>query len=352
MNAYRLLISVLVTGIAFAPASRVTGQQTTASPHGALPENLTCTSCHTTDDWAPLRSDLAFDHAATGFSLDGRHAAATCVRCHAGLVFDVDGDRAAAVGAGDCASCHLDVHQGSITRSCASCHSTASFADVDVGVAHPADFPLAGAHLQVSCESCHQNDLGGAFRALDTECSSCHMGDYFKAPVVDHQALGFSTFCTDCHSTTSFRDIPFDHFVMSGGFGLEGRHAAIDCTTCHNGPGGDVPTVARPDDCVACHVDDYDREHGGTGFPTDCVACHDPFGWEGASFEHSFPIFSGAHAGEWNDCADCHQTPSDYTSFSCLGCHRQAETDDEHQGERGYAYDSPTCLSCHPDGRH
>jgi len=351
MKASTLWFPAITVVLSMVTTSPVWGRQTTSNPHGSLPEEMTCTSCHSTDAWTPLRGDLAFDHAETGFPLDGRHAAASCARCHAGLEFDADRDRYAA-GLGDCASCHLDVHQGSITRTCASCHSTVSFADVNVGAAHAA-FPLEGAHLQTGCESCHQTDLGGAFRALDTECSSCHMGDYFSSAVVDHQALGFSTVCTDCHSTLAFRDVAFDHFVMSGGFELVGRHAAIDCTTCHNGPGGDVliPSSSSAD-CVACHVDDYDREHSGMGFPTDCMACHDPFGWDGASFEHSFPIFSGAHSGEWNDCADCHQTPSDYASFSCLGCHRQPEMDDKHRDERGYAYDSPTCLSCHPDGRH
>jgi hypothetical protein len=132
-----------------------------------------------------------------------------------------------------------------------------------------------------------------------------------------------------------------------------GSHAGVECTTCHSGPGGDVTvTSSSADDCIACHVDAYDREHGGMGFPTDCTACHDAFGWEGARFEHGFPIFSGAHAREWDGCADCHLSPSDYGSFSCFGCHRQPEMDDKHRERRGYAYDSPTCLSCHPDGRH
>jgi hypothetical protein len=280
--------------------------------------------------------------------LDGRHAEATCLRCHEGLRFD-----GADIVAGDCASCHLDVHQGTLARPCASCHSTTSFADVPLGNAHPGQFPLEGAHLQTSCESCHRNDVGGAFRPLDTACSSCHMGDYFSSSLVDHQALSFSTYCTDCHSTLSFRDVAFDHFIWSGGFELAGRHAGIACTTCHNGPDGDVPTpTADANDCIACHIDEYDREHAGSGFPTDCVACHNQLRWEGATFAHSFPIFSGPHAGEWNSCADCHQAPGDFASFSCLGCHRQPEMDDKHRGERGYAYDSPTCLSCHPDGRH
>jgi hypothetical protein len=337
-------------GIAIAVAlwaAPLAGQQT-ANPHGALPDEVTCTSCHGTDSWSPLRADVAFEHDETAFPLDGRHSEVSCAQCHADLVFDEADD-----APGDCASCHLDVHLGTITRTCASCHSTTSFTSVDADVAHSAGFPLEGAHLQTSCESCHRSDLGGAFRPLDTACSSCHMGDYFSSSLVDHQALGFSTACTDCHSSMAFRDVAFDHFIVSGGFELAGAHGGIECTTCHSGPGGSLPVpTANPTDCMACHVDDYDREHRGSGFPTDCLSCHSPFTWDGASFDHSFPIFSGAHAGEWNGCEDCHETPGDFQTFSCLGCHRQPEMDDKHRDERGYAYDSPTCLSCHPTGRH
>jgi len=294
-----------------------------------------------------LRPDLEFDHASAGFGLDGRHADVSCAQCHAGLAFD-----ATTPEPGNCASCHVDVHQGTLARTCSACHSTTSFSDLDYGVVHPSDFPLEGAHLQTSCESCHTNDLGGAFRALETDCASCHLGEYVATPLVDHQQLGFSTVCNECHSSLDFRDVSFDHFIVSGGFELVGRHAGIECTACHDGPGGALPTSsASPDDCVACHQSDYDREHRGSGFPTDCLACHNPFEWDGAGFDHSFPIFSGSHGGEWNACSDCHEVPGDFDSFSCLGCHRQAPMDDKHKEERGYAYESGACLSCHPTGR-
>jgi hypothetical protein len=328
----------------------ITGQasaQAIASPHGDLPDGLACTSCHTTEAWKPIRLDLAFDHTDTGFRLSGRHEDVGCARCHATLDF-----RDVVTEPGDCASCHLDVHEGAIARACDACHTSESFSTLDYGLVHPADFPLEGAHLQTSCESCHTDDLGGAFRALDRECASCHLGDYLTAPLVDHQRLGFSTVCGECHSSLDFRDVAFDHFVMSGGFELVGRHAGIECTTCHSGADGAIPfTPASPDDCLSCHQQDYDREHGGSGFPTDCLSCHNPFEWDGASFEHGFPIFSGAHDRNWNACSDCHTVPDDFGTFTCLSCHRQTQMDDTHRGERGYAYESRTCLSCHPTGR-
>lgn len=343
MNRWILMLMLMFAALR---APGLAAQQTTANPHGSLPEGLACTGCHTTDAWSPLRRDLGFDHSDTGFALDGRHSDATCARCHAGLDFSgLD------TQTGDCATCHVDVHEGAITRECVSCHSTESFTDVDVAVVHPADFPLEGAHLQTSCESCHTNDFGGAFRALDPECATCHMGDYVSSTLVDHQRLGFSTTCQECHSTLDFRDVAFDHFIISGGFELVGRHAGVECTACHSGPGGSLPWVAADaDECIACHVTDYQREHGGSGFPTDCLACHNPFDWDGVAFEHTFAIFTGRHAAEWDTCADCHKVPGDFATFSCFDCHTQADMDDRHRSESGYAYDSPTCLSCHPTG--
>lgn len=403
----------------------VAGQVATGNPHGALPEGTACTACHSTESWSPLRSDPSFDHRTdAGFVLDGRHEDVSCSGCHEDLVFE----SASPARSDDCASCHLDVHLGTPTRTCAECHTTSSFRDPAPGVVHPADFPLEGAHLQTTCESCHSDDLGGAFAPLDRDCMSCHAGDYLTAFLVDHQALGFSTDCTECHTTLDFRDVPFDHFTISGGFELRGQHRGIECTTCHSGPGGSVPTIpasaddcvachladyqnehggsgyptdclachnestwdgavfdhlavsgfelvgahtsldcvfchvgstsetlfspSGPDDCYACHQDDYQREHTGTGFSTDCTTCHQPDTWSGATFNHPFPIFSGAHSSA--DCSDCHEVPGDFLQFTCTSAchHTQSRTDPQHSQVTGYAYDSQSCLSCHPNGTH
>jgi hypothetical protein len=63
-----------------------------------------------------------------------------------------------------------------------------------------------------------------------------------------------------------------------------------------------------------------------------------------------FPIYSGRHQNRWTRCSDCHSQPSNFTVFSCLGCHGQTETASHHGGVSGYLYDSNACLSCHPRG--
>jgi hypothetical protein len=51
-------------------------------------------------------------------------------------------------------------------------------------------------------------------------------------------------------------------------------------------------------------------------------------------------------------CADCHPRGRGAADFSCTGCHDHGrrEMDHEHRRVRGYGYDSPACLRCHPNG--
>ena len=66
--------------------------------------------------------------------------------------------------------------------------------------------------------------------------------------------------------------------------------------------------------------------------------------------DNLFPIYSGAHNGEWNACVDCHLNPNDFSEFTCTTCHERNETDDDHDGVNGYVYNSNACLVCHPTG--
>ena len=137
-------------------------------------------------------------------------------------------------------------------------------------------------------------------------------------------------------------------------YALNGAHAMIanDCATCHNGDYNNTPNT-----CFGCHSSDYNNttspDHSALMFSTDCQDCHSETAWEPATFDHDgqyFPIYSGAHNGEWDVCLDCHTNPQDYSVFSCTGCHTNPETTDQHNGINGFTYNSTACLACHPTG--
>ncbi len=320
-------------------------QQAVKSPHGPLPEGLDCSACHTAKGWNTLRAPMAFDHSKSGFVLSGAHAQAACAQCHLDLRFD-----GPQTTPDDCGSCHADVHEGRMLQSCSECHNTRSFQDVDGELIHArTSFPLTGAHRQLTCESCHTSDVGGAFTSLPTECVSCHETDYRRATTVDHVANGYPTDCTRCHTTVAWNDSPaFDHATVAHGFELVGAHAGLRCASCHRVPGMQpLFTPSDQNDCVACHQPDYDREHAGSGFPTTCLSCHNVNDWGDANFDHastSFPLV-GAHQSV--SCATCHGPPDNLSSRpanadDCVACH-QADYDKEHAGSSV----PTTCADCH-----
>ncbi len=353
MKLTRLALVVLSMGV---PPSFAASQQGAAYPHGTLTVDVSCRDCHTTEGWRPAKEPLDFDHGSvTGFLRDGEHGTLPCTSCHLDLDFSEP-----KLTEGVCTTCHVDVHRGRLSPDCRQCHNTTLFALVPgLDIHARTSFPLSGAHQQLTCESCHQNDIGGAFTSQATDCYACHSEDYAEAQFVDHVTAGFSTECQECHTTLAWpHSVSFDHTTYSGGYTLLGRHEEIRCSSCHNpGVPGSIFSPANQDDCIACHQSDYDSEHGGSEFPTTCITCHSNETWEDASFaDHDaqfFPIFSGDHSGEWSGCETCHTIASDFRQFTCLPCHehRQSKMDEEHDEESGYVYESTACYSCHPDGR-
>ena len=312
--------------------------------HTAAGIASTCEDCHTTNAWKPS----SFDHAGTGFQLDGAHAGRQCSDCHAGTT----------VGAGPgCYDCHQQNYtnaenhvQSAYPHDCTQCHNTTNWEDATFD--HDAtNFPLTGAHIATECQSCHTSGYAGT----PTNCSACHTEDYNSTGNPNHANLGLSLTCDNCHTTnTGWEPAQFpDHQSF---YALNGAHASIanNCFLCHEGNYTNTPTT-----CFACHTSDYnsanDPNHLAAQFPIDCEACHTENAWEPSTFDHDgqyFPIYSGKHRGEWNSCADCHTTASNYALFSCTDCHEhnKSEMDSEHQGVNNYVYNSINCYACHPQG--
>jgi hypothetical protein len=183
------------------------------------------------------------------------------------------------------------------------------------------------------------------------DCLTCHQADYQRK----HAGSGYPTTCTGCHTPTQWLGASFNHTTASGGrFTLVGTHLTKPCTVCHDATTG-APKFAPRDqnDCLTCHQADYQRKHAGSGYPTTCLTCHTTTSFLGAVFNHDanfFPINSGTHRGRWSSCTICHTVASDFSRFSCFGCHEhnQADMDDKHRGRTGYRYASEACLTCHP----
>jgi hypothetical protein len=324
-----------------------------------------CDTCHS--EHAGAGADLrhldtkTFDHAAeTGFALDGRHAALAknCAACHKKRSF-LDAKPA-------CASCHTDVHKGTLGVTCVRCHSTAAaFKSARTQFDHAqARFALTGAHREVTCEKCH---AGGVYRGLRFDscaschqtphrkvlgpaCSACHTTAQWATRTVDHAKTRFPLVgahaqtpcvschvagmtaplrserctvchtnvhrdsikddCRACHTEKTFRvSAAFDHQARTG-FALEGRHVGLACVKCHTTrSAGDVPLARKvidfggaPAECASCHVDPHKNEFGRT-----CDGCHRPAGFSVKGFTHpkASEFYEGQHAGV--ACVKCHK---------------------------------------------
>jgi hypothetical protein len=285
------------------------------------------------------QSPAGFDHAETGFPLDGRHRQARCRDCHGDLVFS----RVASA----CADCHVDPHRGQLGARCESCHVPHGWDSRDDLRARHADrgFPLVGVHAVVDCEACHRGQQRDEYALTSSRCYDCHAADFAAAREPEHLQAGFSTDCEDCHRPTpGWRSVDFAH---PDRFALEGAHASLACQECHAGGYSGAPAQ-----CIGCHQDDYDGvgdpPHAAFSFPVTCQDCHSTLSWSGARFDHARAsgfALTGMHA--LAPCSACHVggqpagLPRD-----CNGCHAAdyaATTDPNHAA----ASFPTTCEMCH-----
>ncbi len=310
--------------------------------HSSAGYSTDCASCHSTNPgWTPATINHDF------FPLSLGHNIQDCKACHK---TDNYADTSP-----ECASCHQNDYANTdnpnhtsagYSTDCASCHTT-NPGWTPATINHDF-FPLSLGHNIQDCKACHKTDN---YADTSPECVSCHQNDYANTNNPNHTSAGYSTDCASCHSTNpgwTPATINHDFFPLSLG------HDIKDCKACHK-TGNYADTSA---DCVTCHQNDYNRatnpNHISAHFPTDCVACHttNP-GWTPATFDHDakyFPIYSGKHKDEWNNCIQCHPSPSNYAVFTCVSCHKQSETNNDHDEVNNYVYESTACLQCHPDG--
>jgi hypothetical protein len=236
-------------------------------------------------------------------------------------------------------------------ENCLACHSPNSWKEVGAfsHASYSGGFDLLGAHTTLTCGRCHIPGGGLRFPTPSSpeDCYSCHQADYQG----EHGGSGYPTTCLTCHNMSNWEGADDDHAELSGGYVLEGAHDGMACTSCHTPDGhGTLFSPAGPQDCMACHQADYQREHPGSGYPTVCTTCHTASGWEGADIDHAALsggyVLEGAH--NVAVCTSCHTPDGHGTLFSpagpqdCVACH-QADYQREHVGT-GYPAD---CTVCH-----
>lgn len=247
-----------------------------------------------------------------------------CLACHKDIAADIDNKKSMHglrkdVAAKECRTCHAE-HRG----------READLLQLDAATFNHADtnFPLAGRHVAVTCESCHKT--GKKFRAAPAACVDCHRS------VEPHNGqLGRD--CASCHNPKNWSEIRgFDHGKTK--FALTGRHTDVACKSCHAGERYKPLTTA----CADCHRQ-QDIHQGGNG--TKCDSCHKTTGWRDAGFDHDrqtkFPLL-GKH--QPLACEKCHKEDPHRVrlAVTCLSCH---EKDDKHKGQLG-----KDCLKCHGEG--
>jgi hypothetical protein len=323
-------------------------QVTDDSPHGSDFE-LSCSVCHSPEGWELDREIYSFDHNTTKLPLEGQHTTINCRLCHPSLVFSEAGT--------DCINCHTDMHYQTVGFECDRCHTPESWIVNNITEIHQQGrFPLLGPHLLAECLDCHPSASLLRFEPLSIECIDCHREDYASAANPNHVLGNISTNCIECHLINSFTwaGAGFNHFF----FPLTEGHAVSECNSCHTS--NDYSSISS--DCFSCHQADYNTtsnpNHVSAALPTDCLLCHTTLpGWKPADFSihdsQYFPIYSGRHQGEWDNCVDCHTNTGNYALFSCIDCHEhnnKTDMDDKHSGEADYLYNSLACLECHPTG--
>ena len=221
-------------------------------PHGAKFKK-DCISCHTPGH--PF-AEVKFRHPDKGlFSL---HQDVGCVRCHAEKKFQK--------AVPNCASCHSDYHKGSVGRDCYACHRQPGWTATNFNH-NGTGFPLMGTHRALECGDCHRDLQSFRITPRPASCAVCHETDY-RGARFPHAAYGAGRDCQECHlqDSWSYAHSPFWFNIQTG------RHAGIDCSTCHADP-----TNYRQYSCRECHKGHSGDRNGR------CLDCHP------AGFPHGQP---------------------------------------------------------------
>lgn len=328
------------------------------------PQGAACVKCHSDHNGADFQmihwnpTPQGFNHSATGFPLEGKHAAVSCRNCH-NMQHIVGPARALLAGKDlnhtwmgltpDCVTCHQDAHQGRFGSGCARCHNTSDWKSASIdktGFDHSKTrYPLTGEHRSVKCESCHTPGPDGQPRYAGlpfASCSDCHR---------DPHKAAFKQGCDSCHTTFTWKKSrfaeTFDHSKTN--FPLLGKHLEVPCLSCHQN--GDFKTPIAHAACADCHKPDpHGGQFAGRAEGGRCESCHTVQGWSPSTFstaDHAKTGFPLVFPHAMVKCASCHLPAGTSTKFkikfgACLDCHH-----DEHEGQFADEPWRNRCEQCH-----
>lgn len=311
---------------------------------------ITCHSEHHGRNFQLIRFDSKnFDHNKTGYKLTGKHESLKCESCHQSKnIANADLKKKGKTFLGlekNCASCHTDIHSGTLGKECQNCHSVEGFVPAKGFDHNKAAFVLTGAHKRVDCSKCHRTEkINGkdvkVFKGISFfSCQSCHK---------DIHEGKFGADCTSCHNTESFSQVRmanFDHGKTT--FPLLGAHTKVKCSSCH---GDNLLSKPKHELCTDCHSDYHSGEFTEGEIVKNCAECHSINSFSPANFtieKHSklrFPLL-GAHLA--TPCTNCHLKEEKWkfkkTEISCISCHT-----DFHGEELSKKYmPGDDCQACH-----
>ena len=351
-----------------------------------LTPKAVCVVCHPIDyaKFADPRVTVTAErHAHGGFPLQVPHAGVACVKCHAPNT--TYARRHPGRAARDCRVCHDDPHRGQFDQGpfaadgCLGCHKEGRFERHSFDLTQHARtaLPLDGQHAELKCNKCHRDpprQQPRQFHGTPSRCEQCHRDAHEGAFVAARQRLAANPrgTCAECHVTQAFTRIDHKRFVHAEwtGFPLDGAHAQIECTDCHE-------RAAKPDasgrrfgrirehggavaGCVTCHCDPHEGRFDHASLPaavqgrSGCLRCHDTASFRVMSHGFDHGVFAkwplnGAHARL--DCARCHPPLAAATPYGrtwgaargrdCSACHRDAH---QRQFERNGRTE---CARCH-----
>jgi hypothetical protein len=180
-----------------------------------------------------------------------------CSDCHKGTLSSAQPQ---------CISCHQVQYdnapnhkQQGYPTDCATCHTQNNWLE-NIFNHTSTGFQLTGAHISVTCASCH----GNGFSGTPTDCYSCHAARYNSTTNPNHKGAGFPTTCATCHSTSNWTSSTFNH---SAYFPITNTRHNVSCATCHTNSSN--YTVFS---CVTsgCHTRAHNQNQGSAG----CYRCH------------------------------------------------------------------------------